>query len=88
MPTRLVQRPRSRYNDLFLVMYGPGATMEKQDHYNRRSRDKLCANNDSLCEQIISHMPGTFFIPSSQYPLLSSSFKKKQGHERYREACV
>lgn len=24
------------------------------------SRVKLCANNDSLCEQAINHMPGTF----------------------------
>lgn len=88
MPTGLVQRPRSRYIDLFLVMYGPGAAMEKQDHYNHLSRDKLYANNDSLCEQVISHMPGTFFIPSSQHPLLSPSFKKKQRHEQDRGTCM
>lgn len=32
MSTVLVQRPRYRYIYLFLVMYGPGATITKQEH--------------------------------------------------------
>lgn len=99
MPTGLVQRPRSRYIYLFLVMYGPGAAMEKEEIYIPPPCLKISYVLTMIAYEnrsYISHMPGTlkphtcifFSVHPHRSPRLSSSCKKKPRHEQDTGICT
>lgn len=76
MPTGLVQRPRSGYIYLFLVIYGPGAAVEKEEIYIPPPcleisyvLTMLAYENGSYishCPAHSSHTHAFVFSPSSQ----------------------
>ena len=100
MPTGLVQRPRSRYIYLFLVMYGPGAAKEKQEIYIPPPCLEISYVLTMIAYENRSyenrHMPGTlkphtcnfFSVHPHSSPLLSSSCRKKPRHEQDTGMCT